>query len=320
MFFMARISIIVPVYNVEAYLEECVNSVLKQTFTDLEIILIDDGSVDKSGAICDELALHEARIRVVHQKNKGLSAARNIGVSLATGEYIIFLDSDDFWKNMNVLNALVQRIEETYPDVLSFNYVKYDGTHDFCPYFPNKDMPRQTAGMFSWMAQHGVWIACAWNKIIKRSLFDNGDLRFIEGITSEDMDWCVRLALKAERFDYISEVVVCYRQRDTSISHASTPEKVGTVLSNIERCIALLQSSNCGRSELLKSFVGYQYGTALFHLSSLTNSKKRDEQVARAKDLRYLLKWSNNRKIKLLDIAISLLGLNAALLLLKFRK
>ena len=90
-----KVSVVIPVYNVRLYLERCVQSVLRQTYKDLEIILVDDGSKDDSGKLCDQLALSDQRIRVIHQENQGLSGARNTGIRQATGEYIIFLDSDD---------------------------------------------------------------------------------------------------------------------------------------------------------------------------------------------------------------------------------
>lgn len=94
---MLKFSIIVPVYNVEAYLDECIQSVLEQTYTDFELILVDDGSKDNSGTICDRWAQHDSRVFVVHKQNGGLSSARNEGLRHITGQYVMFLDSDDYW-------------------------------------------------------------------------------------------------------------------------------------------------------------------------------------------------------------------------------
>ena len=93
------ISVIVPVYKVEKYLEKCVNSICSQSYSDLEIILVDDGSPDNCGKICDEMALNDQRIRVIHQKNQGLAAARNAGLAIAQGKYVAFVDSDDTIEN-----------------------------------------------------------------------------------------------------------------------------------------------------------------------------------------------------------------------------
>lgn len=115
------ISVIIPVYNVEEYLERCVNSVLKQTYNDLEIILVDDGSTDNSGKICDELKNKDDRIIVIHKENQGLSASRNIGIEKATGEYITFVDSDDYI------------LEDMY-ETLYKNLIRNDADISMCKY------------------------------------------------------------------------------------------------------------------------------------------------------------------------------------------
>lgn len=105
-----KFTVIIPVYNVAAYLAKCIDSVLKQEFKQYEVILIDDGSTDESGTICDKFAEQDKRIVVIHQKNKGLSAARNIGIENAKGEYILFLDSDDYWHDSSALNIIYSRL------------------------------------------------------------------------------------------------------------------------------------------------------------------------------------------------------------------
>jgi glycosyltransferase involved in cell wall biosynthesis len=316
---MITFSIIIPVYNVLPYLHACVSSVLGQSYTDFELILINDGSTDGSGHLCDQLALSDPRIRVIHQKNRGLSGARNAGIDTATGKYIIFLDSDDFWHDNGVLARLAQRLSLTAADVLSFNYVKYDGHAAFSPYFSAETMPKDTGDSFAYLSRLGLWIACAWNKVIRRSLFSGGELRFIEGITSEDMDWCIRLALKARSYDYLNTVGLCYRQRAVSISQSISPHKVCTVIHNIESCIALLDNSDHKHVPLLRPFVGYQYGTLLFHLAKLPKSKQKKDLIASAKKLRYLLKWSSNTKIRILNCISAVFGLNFTLFLLRLK-
>ena len=116
---MCRISIIVPVYNVEKYLKKCVDSILGQTFTDFELLLIDDGSTDNSGSICDELAKTDNRIKVIHKENGGLSDARNIGIEVAKGDFIGFIDSDDY-------------IDEDMYAFLYNNILKYDAELSMC--------------------------------------------------------------------------------------------------------------------------------------------------------------------------------------------
>lgn len=112
-------SVIIPVYNVEQYLGRCVDSVIKQTYQDFEIILIDDGSTDNSGALCEKYAAMDSRIRAYHQKNVGLSAARNAGIAKSNGEYILFLDSDDYWLNDEALSHIYEQVVRK-PDIVVF--------------------------------------------------------------------------------------------------------------------------------------------------------------------------------------------------------
>ena len=119
----AKVTVVVPVYNVEKYLEECVRSLSAQTYRDIEILLVDDGSTDTSGALCDALAAEDARIRVIHKENGGAAGARNLGISEASGEYILFLDSDD-WLDTDAIEVLVGIADEQKTDVLRFSYVR----------------------------------------------------------------------------------------------------------------------------------------------------------------------------------------------------
>ena len=125
---MEKISVIIPVYNVEKFIEQSIKSVLNQTYKNLEIILVDDGSTDSSGSICDEYSKKDKRIKVIHQDNKGLSGARNSGLDIATGKYIMFLDSDDYFEN-NSCEILYSEIEKKQADYVIGNYIhtKYNG-------------------------------------------------------------------------------------------------------------------------------------------------------------------------------------------------
>ena len=112
------ISIVIPVYNVEKYLKQCLDSIINQTYTNLEIILVDDGSTDNSGTICDYYSKIDKRIRVIHKKNEGQSIARNIGIKVSNGKYIGFLDSDD-WVEQDMYRFLIENIEKYNADIIS---------------------------------------------------------------------------------------------------------------------------------------------------------------------------------------------------------
>lgn len=126
---MDKISIIVPVYNVENYLPKCLDSIINQTYKNLEIIVIDDGSTDSSSVICDDYVILDKRIIVLHQENHGLSAARNLGIKIATGRFVGFVDSDDFI-NTEMFEKMFNRIIETCADVVMCNYVRFGMVND----------------------------------------------------------------------------------------------------------------------------------------------------------------------------------------------
>lgn len=318
----SAISIIVPVYNVMDYLEPCIRSVAAQNFRDYELILVDDGATDDSGRICDEWAERDHRIRVIHQPNQGLSAARNAGIDVAEGKYLIFLDGDDFWKDPTVLERLADRLQLVQPDVLCFNFEKNSSGAGQGAYFSRAEtMPLSSLqNSFEYLTQRDLWIACAWNKAVRRDLFDQNALRFRRGITSEDIDWCMRLALRAESFDFLDCVVVEYRQRETSISKTMTKEKVSMLFDNIETCLELLHNTEkCERGDRLKPYIAYQYGTALVCIAEVTDRSEKKSLLQRAASMRFLLNWSQNRKIKTLRAAVKGLGLRNTIGLLELR-
>ena len=159
-----KISVIIPVYKVETYLHQCVDSVLSQTYENIEVILVDDGSPDSCPEICDQYANADARVKVIHQKNGGLSAARNAGVQCASGNYLAFLDSDDFWNDRTALERLVCRLQITNADVLNYSYVKYDESGvEITKQFDNEAaMPtglKNIQEQLAYLSEHSLYIA-----------------------------------------------------------------------------------------------------------------------------------------------------------------
>ena len=147
-------SVIVPVYNVEKYLHRCVDSILAQSYSDFEVLLVDDGSMDKSGTICDDYALKDNRIRVFHQANAGVSAARNKGIDEAKGEYVVFVDSDDYLKLEKLNNLYVNSVEK--PQFIT----NYKEVYDI---YGNQKV-ENTIDVYKW----GNHICIIWNKISGR--------------------------------------------------------------------------------------------------------------------------------------------------------
>lgn len=315
-----RFSIIIPVYNTAEYVEKCVRSVLSQSYENYEIIIVNDGSVDASLAICNNLAAENQCIKIINQYNQGLSNARNTGLKYAEGEYVIFLDSDDSWLHQEVLSEFDKRISLNSADVLSFNYCKSTVCGEIsAPCLPAASMPSNLTEKLSleYMQNEGIWIACAWNKVVKRTVFDGGECRFREGITAEDIDWCVRTALRADSFDYVNTVAVAYLQRPESISKKMTLKKVQCLYDNIIESITLLSLADNEKSHILEPYISYQVGTLLYTTAQLKNKAERRKMISQ---IRHLVPWldkSRSKKVRMLKVAVRFTGLQNAIKLLR---
>lgn len=209
------ISVIVPVYNVEKYLEKCVESLCRQSYSNLEIILVDDGSTDSSGCLCDELAKTDSRIKVIHKKNGGLSDARNAGLDIAAGDYIGFVDSDDY-----VLPEMYERLltllNTYHADIAICDKVEfYEGKDpEFTKIEPSIKVLNQDQAINALADDQGLR-SHVWNRLYSAHLFD--DLRFDVGKAYEDVYIMHRLFLQAQKIVVTNESLYCYLQRATSI-------------------------------------------------------------------------------------------------------
>ena len=260
-----KLSIVVPIYNVEQYLRKCVDSLLAQDYNDYEIILVDDGSTDSCPAICDEYASkyhtshikhHTCTIRVIHQENGGLSAARNTGIKAARGTYLCFVDSDDYWEE-NVLGGLMAQVEREDLDVLRFNYqnvqlVKGEGGNGltderayevFQPYKRDHRLDNDYSALpldgLSFLNYRMSTACYAVMFIVRRELLN--DCVFTEGIYFEDTDWTPRMLARAKRVASTDTIVYNYLIRAGSITKSVEQSKKRKVLDDKLRLIETLQ-------------------------------------------------------------------------------
>lgn len=218
------VSVIVPVHNVKPYLEEAIESIIYQSYKDLEIILIDDGSTDGSGEICDEFEKQDNRIKVIHQRNRGLSAARNVGLDICSGEYIIFLDSDDaFCKDY--VEKMLESLQLSRADIVECDFAILENKHRMNEKKLDKKqkfakLKQKRAGLYSTkealnMHYEGKIASTVWNKIYKKNIWSN--LRFCEGQNFEDIDIILPILEKAEKICIIDDCLVMRRRRKGSI-------------------------------------------------------------------------------------------------------
>lgn len=213
-----RISVIVPIYKVECYLRECIDSILNQTYKNYELILVDDGSPDSCGTICDEYAEKDERITVVHQKNLGVSAARNVGLDICSGEYVAFVDGDDilhhqaFEQHMKYLLEYNADISKSFPTLFSekdeIDEIEY-----------KESQTRVLTGRDACfeLSEPKGWFYTVWDKIYKTSLFDG--IRYPVGVRYEDEAILYKVFYKADSVVEIYDEMYFYRQDDHSFMH-----------------------------------------------------------------------------------------------------
>ena len=211
------VTVVVPVYNVEKYLKRCVDSLINQTYKNLEIILVDDGSTDNSGKLCNDYAKDDSRIKVVHKKNGGLSDARNAGIDIASGKYISFVDSDD-WLTIDAIEILYNNIKKYNAEISSASMIEIFSDKNNIIIEPKYECTifDTISGLENMMYLHGITnSACA--KLYKTELFD--DIRFPKGKLYEDLGTTYKVYAKSSKSVLINRVIYYYFQNINSIMH-----------------------------------------------------------------------------------------------------
>ncbi|MCR5721790.1 MAG: glycosyltransferase [Lachnospiraceae bacterium] len=220
--FDRTISVIIPIYNIKDYIERCLSSVINQSYTNLEILAVDDGSPDESGLIAEEFAKKDSRIRVIHRENGGLSEARNAGLNCATGDYIFFLDGDD-WLDRHALENLVRIASVHSADIVACGISKVweDGREERW----TSEAPGIWDGKESILQMIKSVNVCsvAWNKLYRAGLW-NG-ISFPEGCLHEDEYTIYKLLYKSQKVVYIPDAYYKYLQRDSGIMGGAVSER-----------------------------------------------------------------------------------------------
>ena len=212
---MGTVSVIIPIYNVEKYLRACVDSVLGQTYQDLQIILVDDGSTDSCGRICDEYSGVDSRIQVIHKENGGLSDARNAGLAVAKGEFILYLDSDDYLVP-TAIASLMEMQGKTHADIVLGNFYYTFPDHEYPALaWQQTDMVLNNEQAMEALID-GRIETFAWGKLIRRAIAHKHT--FPKGKVFEDHFWTHFVFADAQTVALLAQPLVHYRQRDNSIS------------------------------------------------------------------------------------------------------
>lgn len=272
------VSVIVPIYNVEAYLTQCLDSLVNQTYQNLEIVLIDDGSLDRCPQICDEYAAKDTRIKVVHKENGGLSSARNAGLDIAIGDYIAFVDSDD-WVETDAYSVLAQTIECTNADIVTCGINKImDGKS-----YPTSSNDGNCTVIDNFTAiryipdeKRNVRFE-VWNKLFKRAVI--GDIRFKNKQIYEDVFFDRNVFLKAKTIAVINRNLYDYRMCRPGSTVSFFKENRFSIFSELDSFSEELKS--VGQLKLAKSFQLYAIETAMSFYLDIKQLKARREFEAR---------------------------------------
>lgn len=287
------VSVIVPCYNVEQYLPKCIDSILNQTYKNLEVWLVDDGSPDKCGAICDEYAKKDARIKVIHKKNGGLADARNVALDVITGEYVVCVDSDDYISPTHI-EGLYHLIEKYGADVSVNTFCSfYEGSSPNPSPKSTKDWVLDGLHATEMMFYQEHFDTTAWGKMYKASLFDG--IRYPKGLLFEDLPTTYRLLLKANKVVFNDEQSYFYLLRSNSIEGAAfSPHKLDSGL----KLMALMDKDKDKLKPIIKSYNCRILSFAFHLLLQMPNGySHRKDFEARIRKLRwYVLTDSKARK------------------------
>lgn len=303
------ISVIVPVYNIEDFIEKCVESIINQTYKNLEIILINDGSKDKSGQICNQLKEKYKNIKVIHKNNEGLSEARNDGIKSAKGKYISFIDGDDYIKS-NMYELLYNALKENDCDIAECGFIKKmpDSTEiiiNNCK--ENQILPGEDAMKSS--INNSIFSTVAWNKLYKKSIFEEHNIFYPKSKLHEDQFTTYKIFEKSKKSIKIKESLYYYVQRDNSIMKTFNIKRLDGCEA-IKETMAFIENKY---KYMLPEVIDIYYKILIENLQMLYENKQSIPEYKKyakliRKDLQIYKQYITNKKIinKLVVINLSL--------------
>lgn len=316
-----KFSIIIPVYNSADDLIPCLDSILCQTYKGFELILVDDGSLDQSYEICERTAHEYSFVKTVRIRHAGAGAARNAGLKLAQGDFILFVDADDYWNDKYFLEKLSRVIDNYYscqvPDILMFQIMKVtdDGKElkrYRKPMFRKADRVLSMKEAYRYLVQDGQMVASACNKCIRRHLLLKYDIRFPERVHAEDIDWVLQLFSHTRTIYLMNDAVYAYRQHHhvTASTDCTSP---GDLVAMIDKWADKLQTEQLPNKRSVAGLIAFEYGIAMGYHHCLS-----DEMKAVMKKRRYLLRYGMDKKTKIIYRFYSVFGFFLTCLAIRF--
>lgn len=311
-----KISVIIPVYNAEKYINQCVESIRKQSYRNIEIILVDDGSTDESSRLCDELAGKDKRIVVFHKDNEGPAIARNLGITSAKGDYIMFVDSDDYLYSTTNIEKIVERIDKNHADLLMYNVGTYWEQEKRLVKEGNQISEKlidecHFRNIFAFLLSKGMIYSGILAKVLNRSVMLEKKL-FYESGECEDIPWSLKVYQEVDTIDWCDDLVYIYRKQGGE-SRSSKPFVHENLLPVKRIC---LQAKNLKiRKEGVMDYIAYLYVVWLGQ-ASLSKDRRVKKDIEDMKAAVCLLKHDIHPSVKLSRRVYRILGYKALCFLL----
>ncbi len=314
-----KYSFIIPVYNAEQYLTQCITSILNQTYPYFEIILVDDGSPDNCPVLCNEWAEKDLRIKVIHKKNGGASSARNIGLSIALGEYIIFVDSDDYWADSNGLNKINSLFTPKVDIVIFSSMTYYESEHRFKEdryVYPSEMNTLEPRECLKYMISHDLFNVHPGKKAFRKAFLLENKLFFKEGIRAEDIDLYINISCQLPVCRFLNDRIYVYRQHEQSVTANVSGQHLAEHLSIIEEHLQYPYPDEEIQAYIF-SYMAYSMSIVLAHVALLKPDNRKD-LYARIKNCQFLYKYTVYPRTRKISALYKICGLKVTALILKY--
>ena len=318
-------SIVIPVYQAEKYLERCVASVKTQSFRDWELILVDDGSLDYSSTLCDKFAAEDRRIKVIHKKNGGAASARNVGISIAKGRYLLFIDSDDYYENDTAIQQIYDTLQKYKSDVCLY------GCYDE---FATSGKRVQSRGNYNQqvfldgdkgkillsLMKSGEFPGACWIMSVNRELLQSNNIFFPVNNRAEDIDWLLSVLSVAHTFSAINSCLYVYnKNQSSSVTGTAGKQSIRNILDTVNQWSERLKQEQSGDIYLaLNSYVCFEFMTTLVILGHM-KTDERQQLIPLYKSVILDTKKVIGIKLKLLCCLYRVLGVRIVAIICSLR-
>lgn len=282
-----KVSVVVPIYKVEKYIHRCIDSILNQTYTNLEVILVNDGSPDDGGAIADAYKVKDTRVKVIHKANGGLSDARNAGMKKVTGKFTMFVDSDD-WLDINMIKTMVEKSNQFTADIVqaAFYYAYDDNLYIDNRYFEQKNEPiiLDNQSLMCELVRNEKVKNFAWGKLYKTEIIK--DIPFKKGVLFEDVFWAHHVMHRVSKYLILQQPFYYYYQRDDSIVASYSPENLD-ILKGLKERHRFIEKNY---KELTSESYQLILKTCLIHYHLLVINRRQDKQGMHRKEIKQYIR------------------------------